>query len=186
MGFFLGRFGVRMCLVGFVGVVIMMVTFLGNALFHLRLRFVKIPEFHELLEMDKSSWPRCSLSCNLLESALGRYSSDVPMGWQLPVGYDAQGAGRAAAEPDVWTDGSLVQDKVSGASSAGAGCFPVAAVIFGRIRGGATWMRMLGMMQLFVPVVVFVLFLFHCSLFRWLSSGCCWPPLGWWGCLPAT
>ena len=28
-----------------------------------------------------------------------------------------------AAEPDVWTDGSLVEDKVSGASSAGAGCF---------------------------------------------------------------
>ena len=31
--------------------------------------------------------------------------------------------GRVAAEPDVWTDGSLVEDKVSGASSAGAGCF---------------------------------------------------------------
>ena len=28
-----------------------------------------------------------------------------------------------AAEPDVWTDGSLVQNKVSGATSAGAGCF---------------------------------------------------------------
>ena len=27
------------------------------------------------------------------------------------------------AEPDVWTDGSLVEDKVSGASSDGAGCF---------------------------------------------------------------
>ena len=26
-------------------------------------------------------------------------------------------------EPDVWTDGSSVEDKVSGASSAGAGCF---------------------------------------------------------------
>ena len=32
-------------------------------------------------------------------------------------------AGRVAAEPDVWTDGRLVEDKVSGASSAGAGCF---------------------------------------------------------------
>ena len=30
---------------------------------------------------------------------------------------------RVAAEPDVWIDGSLVEDKVSGASSAGAGCF---------------------------------------------------------------
>ena len=44
--------------------------------------------------------------------------------WQLPVGFDAEGAARrAAAEPDVWTDGSLVEDKVSDASSAGAGCF---------------------------------------------------------------
>ena len=41
--------------------------------------------------------------------------------WQLPVVFGAEGAaGRAAAEPDVWTDGSLVQDKVSGASSSGS------------------------------------------------------------------
>ena len=46
------------------------------------------------------------------------------MEWQLLVGFDAEGAAwRVAAEPDVWTDGSLVEDKVSGASSAGAGCF---------------------------------------------------------------
>ena len=35
----------------------------------------------------------------------------------LPVVFDAEGAADCvAAEPDVWTDGSLVQDKVSGAS----------------------------------------------------------------------
>ena len=63
-------------------------------------------------------------ACNLLECALGRYSSDALTEWQLPVGFDAEGAaGRVAAEPDVWTDGSLVEDKVSCASSAGAGCF---------------------------------------------------------------
>ena len=63
-------------------------------------------------------------ACNLLECALGRYSSDALTEWQLPVGFDAEGASRrVAAEPDVWTDGSLVEDKVSGASSAGAGCF---------------------------------------------------------------
>ena len=62
-------------------------------------------------------------ACNLLECALGRYSSDTLTEWQLPVGFDAEGAAwRAAAEPDVWTAGSLVEDKVSGASSAGAGC----------------------------------------------------------------
>ena len=55
---------------------------------------------------------------NLLECVLGRYSSDVLMVWQLPDGFDAEGA-----EPDVWTDGSLVQDQVSGASSAGVDCF---------------------------------------------------------------
>ena len=44
--------------------------------------------------------------------------------WQLPVGFDAGGAvERAAAESDVWTDGSLVQDKVSGASPSGLGFF---------------------------------------------------------------
>ena len=32
-------------------------------------------------------------------------------------------------------------------------------------------MKMLEMMQLLVPVVVFVLFLVHCSLFKGLSSG---------------
>ena len=63
-------------------------------------------------------------ACNLLECALGRYSSDALTEWQLPVGFDAEGAARRmAAEHDVWTDGSLVEDKVSGASSAGAGCF---------------------------------------------------------------
>ena len=105
------------------------------------------PKFHDLVELDKSSWPRCLLwrgwlplhsgvnggsawagspgegACNLLECALGRYSSVALMEWQLLFGFNSEGAaGRVAAEPDVWTDGSLVEDKVSGASSAGAGC----------------------------------------------------------------
>ena len=46
------------------------------------------------------------------------------MVWQLPVDFDAEGAARrAAAEPDVWTDGSQVEDKVSGVSSSGSGFF---------------------------------------------------------------
>ena len=53
---------------------------------------------------------------NLLEWALGG-----TLLMQLLVGFDAEGAARrVAAESDVWTDGSLVEDKVSGA---GAGCF---------------------------------------------------------------
>ena len=36
---------------------------------------------------------------NLLECALGRYSSDALTDWQLPVGFDAEGAAwRVAAE----------------------------------------------------------------------------------------
>ena len=61
---------------------------------------------------------------NLLECALGRYSSSQLSEWRLPAGFDVEGAARRVPdEPDVWTDGSLVDDKVSGVSSAGAGCF---------------------------------------------------------------
>ena len=105
-------------------------------------------EFHDLMEMDKTSWPRCLLwhgwspllsginggspwaqspaegAANLLECSLGRYSSNQLSEWRLPAGFDVEGAARRVAEePDVWTDGSLVDDKMSGVSSAGAGCF---------------------------------------------------------------
>ena len=105
----------------------------------------KHPEFHDLVEMDKSFWPRCLLwhgwlpmlsgvnrgslwaltlaegAGNLLECALGPSTSDLLDAWQLPEGFDSESAAQGvAAEPDVWTDGSLVEDKVSG-SSAGAG-----------------------------------------------------------------
>ena len=106
------------------------------------LRSVDIPEFHDLLQMDKSSWPGCLLwhgwlpllsgvnggspkaenpaegAGNLLECALGCYSSGFACRMAVAVVFDAEGAaGRVAAEPDVWTDGSLVQDKVSGTLS---------------------------------------------------------------------
>ena len=94
------------------------------------------PEFHDLMEMDKTSWPRCLLwhgwlplisgtngnspwaedpadgAANLLECALGPYPAALLQDWQLLVGFDAE---RAAA--------SLVEDKVSGASSSGSGFF---------------------------------------------------------------
>ena len=75
------------------------------------------PEFHDLMEMDKAHWPRCSLwhgwlpmlsgvngaspwaadasgsAVHLVEVALGRYS------WSLPDGFDA---GEVAARmPDA-------------------------------------------------------------------------------------
>ena len=96
------------------------------------------PEFHELMEMDKSCWPRCLLwhgwlpmlsgvnrgspwalslaegASNLLEVALGSYTSAFLLDWHLPDGFDAESAAQSVArEPDVWTDGSMVEDKVS-------------------------------------------------------------------------
>ena len=104
------------------------------------------PEFHELMEMDKSCWPRCLLwhgwlpmlsgvcrgspwalshdegASNLLESALGSYTAEFMLSWRLLVGFDAESAAlHVAGEPDVWTDGSLVEDKVSSVSSSGVG-----------------------------------------------------------------
>ena len=103
------------------------------------------PEFHDLMEMDKTPWPRCLLwhgwlpllsginggspwalspaegASNLLECSLGRYSSSQLSEWQLPAGFDVEGAARRV--PDVWTDGILVDDKMSGVSSVGTGCF---------------------------------------------------------------
>ena len=108
--------------------------------------------------------PRAPSPANLLECALGRYSSDALTEWQLMVGFDAAAAARrVAAEPDVWTDGSLVDDKVSGSSSAGAGCFTYRCS-----RLWATWRW--GHLDEDVGEVA-VLFLVHCSLSRGLSSG---------------
>ena len=114
------------------------------------------PEFHELMEMDKSCWPRCLLwhgwlpmlsgvnqgspwalnhaegASNLLESALGSYTSAFLLDWRLPGGFDAESAAlHVAREPDVWTDGSMVEDKVSAVSSSGAG--------FSSGRAGRFW-----------------------------------------------
>ena len=106
------------------------------------------PEFHDLMELDKNSWPRCLLwhgwlpllsgtnggspwaltpdegAVHILECALGKYSSGQLIEWQLPADFDVDGAAlRVADDPDVWIDGSLIDDKSSGVSSAGAGCF---------------------------------------------------------------
>ena len=59
---------------------------------------------------------------NLLEVAMGFYSSTFLLHWRLPSGFDAESAAQGVArEPDVWTDGCMVEDKVSGSSSAGTG-----------------------------------------------------------------
>ena len=104
------------------------------------------PEFHDLIRLDKSQWLRCLLwhgwlplfsgtggkspwaagaddaAVNMLESALGAYSSDILQGWDVPQNVDWDSAAdRMPPHPDVWTDGRLVRDEVSGSAFAGAG-----------------------------------------------------------------
>ena len=119
------------------------------------------PEFHELMEMDKSFWPRCLLwhgwlpllsganlgspwaqdlsqgAGHLLESALGSYSAAPLLDWRLPVGFDAEVAAlQVAQEPDVWTDGSRTEDKLSSVSSSGAG---FSTGLSSRFWAGCSW-----------------------------------------------
>ena len=104
------------------------------------------PEFHDLMRIENGHWPRCLFSHgwlpvlsgvnghspwaetaaqgsgHLLESALGSYSSRLLFEWCLPDGFDADDAAlRLPGNPHVWTDVSVVLDKVSGPSSSGAG-----------------------------------------------------------------
>ena len=60
----------------------------------------------------------------MLESALGSYSSDNLQGWDVPQSVDWDSAADGVPpSPDVWTDGSLVRDEVSGSAWAGAGVY---------------------------------------------------------------
>ena len=60
----------------------------------------------------------------LVEAALGRYSSDLLVGWGPSDEYDeVEAASLMPDHPNVWTDGSLVLDRVTGVSSSGAGFF---------------------------------------------------------------
>ena len=60
----------------------------------------------------------------LVEVALGRYSSGLVAEWSLPDGFDAdEVSARMPDAPEVWSDGSLVLDSVTGVSAAGAGIF---------------------------------------------------------------
>ena len=124
MGFFLERSVVRRCLVGFAVVVILMVIFSGIVLFHLLLRSVNILSFTILW-----SWIRLlglGASFGMVGYPFSLELMVVPLGLLpllrvLLIFWSA--ALRVSDGPDVWTDGSLVDEKSSGVSSAGAGCF---------------------------------------------------------------
>ena len=105
-------------------------------------------DFHDLMRMDKGHWPRLLLwhgwlpvlsgvngaspwaasasesASYLVEAALGSYSSGMITEWGLPDGYDRVGAASSVPDhPNVWSDGSLVLDQVTGVSFSGAGFF---------------------------------------------------------------
>ena len=148
MVFFLVVFEARLCHVGFVGRQMVMVIYFGNVPFLLLLRFVKILSFMISWEWIRDiglvvcfgivGFPNSLVSMEpllgllvllivpviLVESVLGRYSSGLLAEWGPPVHFDAVGAASLLPDhPNVWTDGSLVLDRVTGVSSAGAGFF---------------------------------------------------------------
>ena len=113
------------------------------------------PEFHDLMRMDKGHWSRCLLwhgwlpmlsgingaslwaasasesASYLVEAALGSYSSGMITEWGLPDDYDRDRvASLVPDQPNVWSDGYLVLDRVTGISSSGAGFFAHQSVNF--------------------------------------------------------
>ena len=103
------------------------------------------PEFLDLMKEDKAHWPRCLLwhgwlpvlsgvngaspwaadasesAGHLVEVALGRCSSDLLAGWgPSNEKIEVEAASLMPDHPNVWTDGSLVLDQVTGVSSSGA------------------------------------------------------------------
>ena len=71
----------------------------------------------------------------LVEAALGGYSSRMVSERSPPVGYNQVAVSSFDPDhPKVWTDGSLVLDKVTGISSSGAGFFADHAASFWDVR----------------------------------------------------
>ena len=71
----------------------------------------------------------------MVETALGDYSSRMVSAWSPPDGYDQVAVSCLVPDhPNVWTDGSLVLDKVAGISSSGAGFFANHAASFWDVR----------------------------------------------------
>ena len=100
------------------------------------------------MRMDKAHWPRCLLwhgwlpvlsgvngaspwavdasesAAYLVEVALGHYSSGLITEWGPSDDFHHDDAAASLSDhPDVWTDGSLVLDRLTGVSSSGSGFF---------------------------------------------------------------
>ena len=109
---------------------------------------VRSGEFHDLMRLDKTHWPRCLLwhgwllmlpgvngaspwaidasesAAYLVETALGCDSSGMIAEWSPSDESDkVESASLVPDHPNVWSDGSRVLDQVTGVSSSGAGLF---------------------------------------------------------------
>ena len=96
-----------------------------------------------LMRMDKGHWLRCLLWHGWLpllsgvngespwaitadEAAVNMFACTARVlgDWEAPAGVDWDAAAdRTPVNPDVWTDGSLVRDEISGAAFAGSGVY---------------------------------------------------------------
>ena len=138
----------RLFHVGSVVLLILMVICFGECPFPPLVEIRENPESHDLTRLDKEHWPRCLLwhgwlpmlssvngaspwavdasesAAYLVEVALGRYSSGLIAEWGPS---DESDHDRAASSlqhhPAVWTDGSLVLDRLTGVSSSGSWFF---------------------------------------------------------------
>ena len=127
---------------------IMMVIFFWECTFLPLVEIRENPEFHDLMKEDNAHWPRCLLwhgwlpmlsgisgasswaahssesTFYLVETSFGQYSSRLASDWDLPDGFDAgEVSAHVPDPPDIWSDGSMVLDTVTGISAAGAGMF---------------------------------------------------------------
>ena len=137
------------------------------------------PEFHDLMRMDKGHWPRCLLWHGWLpllsgtnavspwagtaaqgpvicwNALLDLYSARLPFEWEVPPQLrEGEWVVDTPDAPNAMTDGSLVQDKVSGASSSGSFFFAQLPSLQWDIAGGVIWMTSGLMMVLFSHVGV--------------------------------
>ena len=126
----------------------------------------------------------------LVEAALGGYSSRLVTEWRPPDEYDwVEVASLVRDHPNVWSDGSLVLDQVTGVSSSGAVFFffffflLTSLWTFGVIGGGVR-LILFALRVTFSPVEVSVLFVGLFSLSKELRCGCHFGLAVFWCCSP--
>ena len=123
-----------------------MVTFFWDCPFPPLVEIRESPEVHDLMRLDKANWrmlwhgwlPMLSgvdgasfwaidaseNAAYLVDVARGRYSSGLIADWNPSGDFDHDMVVSSLPDhPDVWTDGSLVLDRLTGVSSSGSGFF---------------------------------------------------------------